>query len=92
MLTPLVATREVYFVRFSKQLNADKWAIVDVSINIIDKNIDASLARCRNRPSGCVIEDKSNGHCKVKKPSISRELDVTCFFFFLKIYPMLFIR
>ncbi|KAK1434115.1 hypothetical protein QVD17_11033 [Tagetes erecta] len=65
MLTPLVVTREVYFVRYSKQLNADKWAIVDISIDNVEKNIDASLARCRKRPSGCIIEDKSNGHCKV---------------------------
>ncbi|KAF5793267.1 putative transcription factor & lipid binding HD-SAD family [Helianthus annuus] len=65
MLTPLVATREVYFVRYSKQLTAEKWAIVDVSIDNVEKNIDASLARCRKRPSGCIIEDKSNGHCKV---------------------------
>ncbi|KAI3521597.1 hypothetical protein L1887_11068 [Cichorium endivia] len=65
MLTPLVATREVYFVRYSKQLNDNKWAIVDISIDNIEKNIDASLARCRKRPSGCIIEDNSNGHCKV---------------------------
>lgn len=65
MLTPLVATREVYFVRYSKQLNADKWAIVDVSIDNVEKNIDASLARYRKRPSGCIFEDKSNGHCEV---------------------------
>ncbi|KAD4889286.1 hypothetical protein E3N88_21359 [Mikania micrantha] len=65
MLTPLVVTREVYFVRYSKQLNADRWAIADISIDNVEKNIDASLARCRKRPSGCIIEDKSNGHCKV---------------------------
>ncbi|XP_071709958.1 homeobox-leucine zipper protein GLABRA 2 [Rutidosis leptorrhynchoides] len=65
MLTPLVAAREVYFVRYSKQLSSDKWAIVDVSIDNVEKNIDASLARCRKRPSGCIIEDKSNGHCEV---------------------------
>ncbi|KAJ0440783.1 putative transcription factor & lipid binding HD-SAD family [Helianthus annuus] len=65
MLTPLVATREVYFVRYSKQLNADKWAIVDISIDNVEKHIDASLARCRKHPSGCIIEDKLNGHCKV---------------------------
>ncbi|KVI05986.1 hypothetical protein Ccrd_015688 [Cynara cardunculus var. scolymus] len=65
MLTPLVATREMYFVRYSKQLNADKWAIVDISIDNVEKNIDVSLARCRKRPSGCIMEDKSNGHCKV---------------------------
>ncbi|PWA97914.1 hypothetical protein CTI12_AA021840 [Artemisia annua] len=46
----------------SKQLNADKWAIVDVSIDNVEKNIDASLARCRKRPSGCIIEDKSKHH------------------------------
>ncbi|KAI3727234.1 hypothetical protein L1987_67046 [Smallanthus sonchifolius] len=65
MLTPLVVTREVYFVRYSKQVSADKWAIVDISIDNVEKNIDAFLARCRKRPSGCIIEDKSNGHCKV---------------------------
>ncbi|CAK9174593.1 unnamed protein product [Ilex paraguariensis] len=65
MLTPMVATREVYFVRFCKQLSADQWAIVDVSIDKVEDNIDASLIKCRKRPSGCIIEDKSNGHCKV---------------------------
>ncbi|XVF74569.1 hypothetical protein PTKIN_Ptkin13bG0120200 [Pterospermum kingtungense] len=65
MLTPLVPTREVYFVRYSKQLSAEQWAIVDVSIDKVEENIDASLVKCRKRPSGCIIEDKSNGHCKV---------------------------
>ncbi|KAM7254590.1 hypothetical protein ACFE04_003970 [Oxalis oulophora] len=70
MLTPMVATREVYFVRFCKQLSSEEWAIVDVSIDIdIDNNNkledNASLVKCRKRPSGCIIQDKSNGHCKV---------------------------
>ncbi|XP_074275987.1 homeobox-leucine zipper protein GLABRA 2 isoform X1 [Silene latifolia] len=65
MLTPMVPTREVYFVRYCKQLNAEQWAIVDVSIDKLEDNIDASLIKFRKRPSGCVIEDKSNGHCKV---------------------------
>lgn len=65
MLTPMVPTREVYFVRYCKQLSAEQWAIVDVSIDKVEENIDASLAKCRKRPSGCIIEDKSNGHCKV---------------------------
>lgn len=65
MLTPMVPTREVYFVRHCKQLSADQWAIVDVSIDKVEDNIDASLVKCRKRPSGCIIEDKSNGHCKV---------------------------
>ncbi|CAM8999498.1 unnamed protein product [Rhodiola kirilowii] len=65
MLTPMVPTREVYFVRVCKQLSTDQWAIVDVSIDKVEDNIDASLIKCRKRPSGCIIEDKSNGHCKV---------------------------
>ncbi|OIW03810.1 hypothetical protein TanjilG_30086 [Lupinus angustifolius] len=65
MLTPMVATRELYFVRYCKQLNAKQWAIVDVSINKVEDNIDSSRVKCRKRPSGCIIEDKSNGHCKV---------------------------
>ncbi|KAJ8755997.1 hypothetical protein K2173_024542 [Erythroxylum novogranatense] len=65
MMTPLVPTREVYFVRHCKQLSPEKWAIVDVSIDKVEDNIDASLVKCRKRPSGCIIEDKSNGHCKV---------------------------
>ncbi|GER48341.1 homeobox-leucine zipper protein GLABRA [Striga asiatica] len=65
MLTPMVATREVYFIRHCKQLSPNQWAIVEVSIDKIEDKIDASLMKCRKRPSGCIIEDKSNGHCKV---------------------------
>ncbi|CAN1836544.1 Homeobox-leucine zipper protein GLABRA 2 [Linum perenne] len=65
MLTPMVATREVYFVRYCKQLSAEEWGIVDVSIDKVEENIDASLVKCRKRPSGCIIHDQSNGHCKV---------------------------
>ncbi|KAL5729191.1 hypothetical protein ACHQM5_002172 [Ranunculus cassubicifolius] len=65
MLTAMVPTREVYFVRQCKQLSPDRWAIVDVSIDKVDDNIDSSLTKCLKRPSGCIIEDKSNGHCKV---------------------------
>ncbi|XAR67704.1 hypothetical protein NMG60_11002579 [Bertholletia excelsa] len=65
MLTPMVATREVYFLRYCKQLSAEQWAIVDVSLDKVEDNIDASLVKCRKRPSGCIIDDKSNGHCKV---------------------------
>ncbi|KAK1289930.1 Homeobox-leucine zipper protein GLABRA 2 [Acorus calamus] len=59
MLTPMVPTRELHFVRSCKQLSLDKWVIVDVSVD------DSEGANHRRRPSGCVIEDQSNGHCKV---------------------------
>ncbi|MED6135424.1 hypothetical protein PIB30_046313 [Stylosanthes scabra] len=65
MLTPMVATREVYFVRCCRELSDEKWGIVDVSIDKVEDNIDASLLKCRKRPSGCIVEDNSNGHCKV---------------------------
>ncbi|XP_057542405.1 homeobox-leucine zipper protein GLABRA 2 isoform X2 [Amaranthus tricolor] len=65
MLTPMVPTREVYFVRYCKQLSNEQWAIVDVSVDSLEDSIDASLIKCRIRPSGCIIEDKSNGHCRV---------------------------
>lgn len=65
MLTPLVATREVYFVRYSKQISVNQWAVVDVSVDKVEDNIETSQQKCRKRPSGCIIEDKSNGHCKV---------------------------
>ncbi|KAJ0971807.1 hypothetical protein J5N97_019766 [Dioscorea zingiberensis] len=65
MLTPLVPIRELYFVRYCKQLSNDRWAILDVSIDEIEENVDASLIKCRKRPSGCIIEENRNGHCKV---------------------------
>lgn len=74
MLTPVVATREVYFLRHCKQLSADQWAIVDVSIDKGENNIDA---RCIRRPSGCIIEDKSNGHSKVTITNYT--LKIRCF-------------
>ncbi|KAL3824368.1 hypothetical protein ACJIZ3_020397 [Penstemon smallii] len=65
MLTPMVAAREVYFVRYSKKLCPNQWAVVDVSIDKVEDSIDASMQKCRKRPSGCIIADKFNGHCEV---------------------------
>ncbi|XP_047341240.1 homeobox-leucine zipper protein GLABRA 2-like [Impatiens glandulifera] len=62
MLTPTVPTREVHFIRHCKQLSSKKWVIVDFSI---DNNIDVSAVKFRKRPSGCIIEDISDDHCKV---------------------------
>ncbi|WOL11040.1 homeobox-leucine zipper protein GLABRA 2 [Canna indica] len=65
MLTPLVPIREIYFVRYCKKISPSKWAILDVSIDKLEENIDSSFMKCRKRPSGCIIEDQDNGHCKV---------------------------
>ncbi|XP_050288664.1 homeobox-leucine zipper protein MERISTEM L1-like isoform X2 [Quercus robur] len=60
--SPLVPTRENYFVRYCKQ-NADgTWAVVDVSLD----NLRLSpISRSRRRPSGCLIQELPNGYAKV---------------------------
>ncbi|XP_047326322.1 homeobox-leucine zipper protein GLABRA 2-like [Impatiens glandulifera] len=65
MLTPLVPTREINFVRYCKQMSVDLWAIVDVSIDQFEDNFNSSHMKCQKKASGCIIEDKGNGHCKV---------------------------
>nr|CAB3485830.1 unnamed protein product [Digitaria exilis] len=60
--SPLVPTRESYFVRYCKQ-NADAtWAVVDVSL---DSLRPGSVLKCRRRPSGCLIQEMPNGYSKV---------------------------
>ncbi|KAK8667941.1 hypothetical protein V6N13_105414 [Hibiscus sabdariffa] len=60
--TPLVPTRESYYVRYCKQHAEGTWAIVDVSLD----NIRPSpTIRCRRRPSGCLIQEIPNGYSKV---------------------------
>ncbi|KAL0441519.1 UNVERIFIED_CONTAM: Homeobox-leucine zipper protein GLABRA 2 [Sesamum radiatum] len=57
--------QRIVFCSILQKLGANQWAIVDVSVDNIEDNIEASLKKCRKRPSGCIIEDKSSGHCKV---------------------------
>ncbi|EPS72936.1 hypothetical protein M569_01817, partial [Genlisea aurea] len=65
MLTPMVPAREMQFIRHCKKLSATDWAILDISVDKIEEKMDLISNKCRKRPSGCIIEDKSNGHCKV---------------------------
>lgn len=60
--TPLVPTRENYFVRYCKQHADGTWAVVDVSL---DNLRPTSVSRCRRRPSGCLIQELPNGYSKV---------------------------
>lgn len=62
--TPLVPTRENYFVRYSKRMD-HLWVVVDVSVDSLRGNPPPSLLRCRRRPSGCVIEEMPSGYSKV---------------------------
>ena len=60
--TPLAPTRESYFVRYCKQHADGTWAVVDVSL---DNLRPSPTARCRRRPSGCLIQEMLNGYSKV---------------------------
>ncbi|XP_030459605.1 homeobox-leucine zipper protein HDG2-like isoform X2 [Syzygium oleosum] len=60
--SPLVPTREVYFIRYCKQHNDGTWAVVDVSLDTLRSN---PAVRCRRKPSGCLIQEMPNGYSKV---------------------------
>uniref|UniRef100_A0A1J3I5N5 Homeobox-leucine zipper protein PROTODERMAL FACTOR 2 n=2 Tax=Noccaea caerulescens TaxID=107243 RepID=A0A1J3I5N5_NOCCA len=60
--SPLVPTRENYFVRYCKQHNDGSWAVVDVSLDSLRPN---PISRTRKRPSGCLIQELPNGYSKV---------------------------
>ncbi|CAI9292594.1 unnamed protein product [Lactuca saligna] len=60
--SPLVPTRENYFVRYCKQHGDGTWAVVDVSM---DNMGSSSISRFRRRPSGCLIQELLNGYSKV---------------------------
>ncbi|MBA0627051.1 hypothetical protein Godav_004604 [Gossypium davidsonii] len=60
--SPLVPTRENYFVRYCKQHIDGTWAVVDVSLDNLRPN---PMSKCRRRPSGCLIQELPNGYSKV---------------------------
>ncbi|MBA0694654.1 hypothetical protein Goari_004931, partial [Gossypium aridum] len=60
--SPLVPTRENYFVRYCKQHIDGTWAVVDVSLDNLRPNL---MSKCRRRPSGCLIQELPNGYSKV---------------------------
>ncbi|GMH26888.1 hypothetical protein Nepgr_028731 [Nepenthes gracilis] len=60
--SPLVPTRESYFVRYCKQHGNGTWVVVDVSLDSLRAS---PVLRCRRRPSGCLIQELPNGYSKV---------------------------
>ncbi|CAN6268946.1 unnamed protein product [Urochloa humidicola] len=65
VLSPLVPRREVTFLRFCNQLAEGVRAVVDVSVDGLER--DQCLGtnmNCRRLPSGCLVQDTPNG-CKV---------------------------
>ncbi|MQL82436.1 hypothetical protein Taro_014897 [Colocasia esculenta] len=66
VLSPLVPTREVSFLRFCKQHADGVWAVVDVSLDAVKENpLALSPVSCRRLPSGCLVQDMPNGYSKV---------------------------
>ncbi|KAL8126110.1 hypothetical protein AgCh_013410 [Apium graveolens] len=66
VISPLVPTRQVRFLRFCKQHGDGLWAVVDVSIDAIQEVPNAqTFMHCRRHPSGCVVQDMPNGYTKI---------------------------
>ncbi|CAO2043382.1 unnamed protein product [Urochloa humidicola] len=65
VLSPLVPRREVTFLRFCNQLAEGVWAVVDVSVDGLERDQCLVTNRnCRRLPSGCVVQETPSG-CKV---------------------------
>ncbi|KAE9586112.1 hypothetical protein Lal_00010013 [Lupinus albus] len=65
VLSPLVSTREFYFVRYCQQIEQGLWAIVDVSYDFPQDNQFVPQFRSHRLPSGCFIQDMPNGYSRV---------------------------
>ncbi|KAM1059356.1 hypothetical protein TB2_023660 [Malus domestica] len=61
--SPLVPTRESYYVRYCKQHADGTWAVVDVSLDDLRPNPEPRS--CQRRPSGCLIQELPNGYSRV---------------------------
>ncbi|KAK7332586.1 hypothetical protein VNO80_29339 [Phaseolus coccineus] len=60
VLSPLVPSRELCFLRYCEQIEAHSWVIVDVSVDCTNGNNNPKYWRC---PSGCMIHEISNELC-----------------------------
>lgn len=66
VLSPLVPTRQLCFLRFCQQIEQGSWAVVDVSYDITQENQYSSTScKVHRLPSGCLIQDMPNGYSKV---------------------------
>ncbi|KAL8464770.1 hypothetical protein ACS0TY_034321 [Phlomoides rotata] len=66
VLSALVPTRQLFFLRLVQQIEAGSWAIVDVSYDIPhQENQFSSSSKAHRLPSGCLIQEMPNGYSKV---------------------------
>ncbi|KAL8476438.1 hypothetical protein ACS0TY_028926 [Phlomoides rotata] len=81
VLSPLVAPREFFFIRFIQHTAPATWVMVDVSYDFI-KHLQDNPSRSWKLPSGCMIQDKSHGksfvtwieHVEVDDKSLTHRL------------------
>ncbi|XP_010550261.1 PREDICTED: homeobox-leucine zipper protein HDG8 [Tarenaya hassleriana] len=64
ILSPLVPPREFLIVRSCQLAEEGMWVVADVSYYLRDFDF-VSSSNCWKRPSGCIIQDLSDGHSKV---------------------------
>ncbi|XP_010321992.1 homeobox-leucine zipper protein HDG1 isoform X2 [Solanum lycopersicum] len=66
IISNVVPVREIKFLRFCQKHAEDSWIIVDVSVDTIKEGSQQyKIEKCRRLPSGCIIQDMSNGYSKV---------------------------
>ncbi|GLJ12325.1 hypothetical protein SUGI_0188830 [Cryptomeria japonica] len=65
ILSPLVPTRHISFLRFSQQPTNGMWILVDFSLENLNYSISPSVGWYHKHPSGCAIQDMPNGCSKV---------------------------
>ncbi|XP_076938096.1 homeobox-leucine zipper protein HDG5-like [Bidens hawaiensis] len=66
MLSPLVPTREIYFLRYCARNPDDgSWTIVDFPLDSFHETCQPSRTRYTRFPSGCIIQDMPNGYSRV---------------------------
>ncbi|KAI8536602.1 hypothetical protein RHMOL_Rhmol10G0270500 [Rhododendron molle] len=65
ILSPLVSPREFYFLRYCREVEPGMWVMVDVSYDWSRDDCHDSSLRSWRLPSGCIIQDKSNGCSEV---------------------------
>lgn len=67
VLSPLVPTRETYFLRYCQQnVEEGTWAVVDFPIDGLHESSAPSFPRYRRGPSGCISQDMPNGYSRVR--------------------------
>ncbi|WOL14194.1 homeobox-leucine zipper protein ROC8-like [Canna indica] len=65
VLSPVVPTREFFFLRCCQQIEQGVWVVADVSVDYPRESHLAPSSTPRKLPSGCLIEEMADGYSKV---------------------------